>query len=318
MATSSSMKGRTCLITGASGGIGKETAVALATLGATVVMVSRDSERGKAALSDVRRRSGGSNDVHLMLADLASLQAVRGLASEVRQGHQQLHVLVNNAGAYNSQLSLTEDGFETTFGVNHLAHFLLTELLLDLLKTTAPARIINVSSSGHTRGKIDFDGFQGENKYAGIAAYCQSKLANVLYTYELARRLESTGVTANCLHPGVVRTGFGHNNSGVVGTFFRVFQGRVSKIMRVPFILTPEQGAQTSILSRVLAGCRKRNGQILREEQADRIERPFPRCRLGAAALASERRARKLGQGRSTLGRRPQATPILMLLRAAQ
>ncbi|MCH8901307.1 MAG: SDR family oxidoreductase [Chloroflexi bacterium] len=236
------MKGRTCLITGASGGIGKETAVALAKLGATVVMVSRDSERGKAALADVRRRSGGSNNVHLMLADLASLQAVRSLASEFQQGHQQLHVLVNNAGALNSKLSLTKDGFETTFGVNHLAHFLLTSLLLDLLKASAPARIVNVSSSAHTRGAIDFDGLRGERKYAGIAAYSQSKLANVLFSNELARRLEGTGVTANSLHPGVIRSGFGHNNSGIWGALFRVFHA-----VARPFLLTPEQGAQTSI-----------------------------------------------------------------------
>ena len=242
MTTGSSMKGRTCLITGASGGIGKETAVALATLGATVVMVSRDSERGKAALADVRRRSGGSNNVHLMLADLASLQAVRSLASEFQQGHQQLHVLVNNAGALNSKLSLTKDGFETTFGVNHLAHFLLTSLLLDLLKASAPSRIVNVSSSAHTRGAIDFDGLRGERKYAGIAAYSQSKLANVLFSNELARRLEGTGVTANSLHPGVIRSGFGHNNSGIWGALFGVFHA-----VARPFLLTPEQGAQTSI-----------------------------------------------------------------------
>ena len=242
MATSGSMKGRTCLITGASGGIGKETAVALAKLGATVVMVSRDSERGEAALLDVRRRSGGSNDVHLMLADLASLQAVRSLAAEFRQRHEQLHVLVNNAGALNSRLSLTKDGFETTFGVNHLAHFLLTNLLLDLLKASAPSRIINVSSSGHTRGTIDFDGLRGERKYSGIAAYGQSKLANVLFANELARRLAGTGVTANSLHPGVIRTGFGRNNSGIWGALFRVFH-----VVARPFLLTPEQGAQTSI-----------------------------------------------------------------------
>ena len=242
MDRSSSLKGRTCLITGASGGIGKETAVALAKLGATVVMVSRDAERGEAALSDVRRRSGGSNDVHLMLADLASLQAVRDLASDFRQRHQQLHVLVNNAGAFNAQLALTKDGFEMTFGVNHLAHFLLTDLLLDLLKASAPARIINVSSSGHTRGTSAFDGLHGEGKYAGMAVYCQSKLANVLFTYELARRLASDGVTANCLHPGVIRSGFGRNNSGIWGALFRVFH-----TVARPFLLTSEQGAQTSI-----------------------------------------------------------------------
>ncbi len=241
------MQGRTCLITGASGGIGKETAVGLATLGATVVMVCRDSERGEAALSDVRRRSGGSKDVHLMLADLASLQAVRGLASEFRQRHQRLHVLVNNAGAYNAKRLLSEDGHELTFAVNHLAHFLLTNLLLDLLKASAPARIVNVSSRSHMGATIDFDDPHKENGYRGLSAYGQSKLANVLFTRELARRLQGTGVTANSLHPGLVRTGFGRNNGGAIGALIRVFQARVLQIVPIPFILTPEQGAETSI-----------------------------------------------------------------------
>ena len=247
MATSSSMKGRTCLVTGASGGIGRETAVALAKLGATVVMVSRDSERGEVALSDVRRRSSGSNDVQLMLADLASLQAVRSLASEFRQRYQRLHVLVNNAGAYNAKRLLSEDGHELTFAVNHLAHFLLTNLLLDLLKASAPARIVNVSSRSHMGATIDFDDLHKESGYRGMSAYGQSKLANVLFTRELARRLEGTGVTANSLHPGVVRTGFGRNNDGAIGALFRIFQARVFQIAPIPFILTPEQGAETSI-----------------------------------------------------------------------
>ena len=247
MTANSSMKGRTCLITGASGGIGKETAVALATLGATVVMVSRDSERGKAALADVRRRSGGSNDVHLMLADLASLQAVRSLASEFRQKHQRLHVLVNNAGAYNVKRLLSEDGHELTFAVNHLAHFLLTNLLLDLLKASAPARIVNVSSRSHMGATIDFDDLQQESGYRGMAVYGQSKLANVLFTRELARRLEGTGVTANSLHPGLVKTGFGRNNGGAIGAIFRMFQARVFQIVPIPFIITPERGAETSV-----------------------------------------------------------------------
>ena len=247
MATSGSMKGRTCLVTGASGGIGKETAVGLAKLGATVVMVSRDSERGKAALSDVRRRSGGSNDVHLMLADLASLQAVRSLAAEFRERHQQLHVLVNNAGAYNAKRLLSEDGHELTFAVNHLAHFLLTNLLLDLLKTSAPSRIVNVSSRSHLGATIDFDDLHNERGYRGMSVYGQSKLANVLFNRELARRLEGTGVTANSLHPGLVKTGFGSNNGGAIGAIFRMFQARVFQIVPTPFILTPEQGAETSV-----------------------------------------------------------------------
>ena len=241
------MQGRTCMVTGASGGIGKETAVGLANLGATVVMVCRDSERGEAALWDVRHRSGGSNDVQLMLADLASLPAVRSLASEFRQRHQRLHVLVNNAGAYNAKRLLSDDGHELTFAVNHLAHFLLTNLLLDLLKESAPARIVNVSSRSHLGATIDFDDLNKESGYRGMSVYGQSKLANVLFTRELARRLEGTGVTANSLHPGVVRTGFGRNNSGAIGALFKIFQARVFQIAPIPFILTPEQGAETSI-----------------------------------------------------------------------
>ena len=241
MSATTSMVGRVCMITGANGGIGKETALALAEMGATVIIVARDSEKGRVALTDVRRRSGNDH-VELMLADLASLDAVRRLAAEFREKHQQLHVLVNNAGAYNAQRSLTEDGFEMTFGVNHLAHFLLTDLLLNTLKASAPARIINVSAGLHTRATIAFDRLHGERKYAGISAYGQSKLANVLFTYELARRLDGAGVTANCLHPGVVRTGFGRSNNGIQGALFGVFH-----TVARPFLLSPEQGAQTSI-----------------------------------------------------------------------
>jgi len=177
-----------------------------------------------------------------MIADLASLDEIRGLAAAYKQKHQQLHVLVNNAGAYNAQRTTTKDGFETTFGVNHLAYFLLTELLLDVLKASAPARIINVSSTAHVGGHMNFDDLQGEKKYVGRAAYGQSKLANVLFTYELARRLEGTGVTANALHPGVVRTGFGKNNPGMMGQLFRLAQ-----TVARPFFISPVQGAATSI-----------------------------------------------------------------------
>ncbi len=241
MSATTSMVGRVCMITGANDGIGKETALALAEMGATVIIVARDSEKGRVALTDVRQRSGNDH-AELMVADLASLDAVRRLAAEFREKNQQLHVLVNNAGAYNAQRSLTEDGFEMTFGVNHLAHFLLTDLLLNTLKASAPARIINVSSGAHTRATIAFDGLRGERKYAGMSAYGQSKLANVLFTYELARRLDGAGVTANCLHPGVVRTSFGRSNNGIWGAFFRVFH-----TVARSFLLTPEQGAQTSI-----------------------------------------------------------------------
>jgi NAD(P)-dependent dehydrogenase (short-subunit alcohol dehydrogenase family) len=235
------MNGKTCIVTGASLGIGKEAAAALAGMGARVVMVCRDPGRGEAAMADVVGQSGNSN-VELMIADLASLDAIRGLAAAYKQKHQQLHVLVNNAGAFNAGRTTTKDGFETTFGVNHLAYFLLTDLLLDVLKASAPARIVNVSSLAHVGGHINFDDLQGEKSYNGRKAYGQSKLANVLFTYELARRLEGTGVTANVLHPGVVRTGFGKNNPGIIGQLFEIGQ-----VIGRPFFISPAQGAATSI-----------------------------------------------------------------------
>ncbi|MDP9238496.1 MAG: SDR family oxidoreductase [Chloroflexota bacterium] len=235
------MTGKTVMVTGASLGIGKETAAALAGMGARVVIVCRDRARGEAARAEIARQSGNPG-VELMLADFSSLAQVRELAAAFKQQHPQLHVLVNNAGAYNAHRTTTTDGFETTFGVNHLGYFLLTDLLLDVLKASTPARIVNVSSGAHRGGHINFDDLQGEKGYSGRKAYGQSKLANVLFTYELARRLEGTGVTANAVHPGVVRTGFGKNNPGVLGTAFGIFQ-----IIGRPFYLSPADGAATSI-----------------------------------------------------------------------
>lgn len=239
--TSNEMAGRTCLITGATNGIGKETAIELAKMGASVVLVARDERKGRAAQSELKERSGA--DSELLLADLASLADVRRLAEEYRSRHDKLHVLINNAGAYNSKRELSKDGYEMTIAVNHLAHFLLTDLLLDVIKASAPARIINVSSGAHSGAKMDFDDLQGESGYGvGMRAYGQSKLANVLFTNELARRLEGANVAVNSLHPGVVRTGFGRNAKGIIGGVFAVFQfvGR-------PFLLSSAQGAETSI-----------------------------------------------------------------------
>jgi retinol dehydrogenase 14 len=235
------LAGKTCLVTGANQGIGKETAIGLARLSATVVITARDRAKGEMALVDVKRRSA-SDAVEFMLADFASLDSIRQFAGEFQQRHQHLHVLVNNAGAYNAARTLTQDGFETTFGVNHLGYFLTTKLLLDTIKASAPARIVNVSAGAHTGASINFDDLQGQRSYGGWGAYAQSKLANILFTYESARRLEGTGVTANCLHPGVVVTGFGQNNTGLAGGLVRLFHtlGR-------PFLLSPEKGARTSI-----------------------------------------------------------------------
>jgi NAD(P)-dependent dehydrogenase (short-subunit alcohol dehydrogenase family) len=236
------MARKVCLVTGANQGIGKETALALARTGAAVVMTSRDRAKGEAALADVRTRSGSEN-VELMLADFGSFESIRRLAAEFLANHDRLDVLVNNAGAIITTRSKTADGFETTFGVNHLGYFLLTNLLLDTIKRSAPARIVNVASNGHLRARMDFDDLNSERgRYSAMTAYTRSKLANVLFTYELARRLQGTGVTANCLHPGVIRSGFGKNNDGYPRLIFQAFQ-----IIARPFILSNEQGARTSV-----------------------------------------------------------------------
>src|SRR4029453_16040001 len=199
------MSGRVCLVTGASSGIGLETARGLAELGASVVLVARDRERGESARDEVRGDAKGGA-IDLLLADLSSRKQVHALAAQVRERYRSLHVLVNNAATIVRAYVETEDGIETQWAVNHLAPFLLTSLLLDLLRASAPSRIVNVASQVEASGSIAFDDVGRRKRYDRVEAYCQSKLANVLFTYELARRLEGTGVTANCLHPGVIAT----------------------------------------------------------------------------------------------------------------
>src|SRR5215210_5786673 len=203
-----SMGEKICLITGASSGIGKATAMGLANMGASVVMVGRDRGRGEAAMAEIKEKSPNAS-VDLMLADVSSQQEIRRIADEFKDAHPRLDVLINNAGVFSSKRITSADGIEMTFAVNHLAYFLLTNLLLDVLKDSAPSRIVNVASGEQRNATIDFDELQGEKGYKGAKAYSQSKLANVLFTYELARRLEGTGITANCLHPGVVGTNLG-------------------------------------------------------------------------------------------------------------
>ncbi|MGH3147263.1 MAG: SDR family oxidoreductase [Rubrobacter sp.] len=228
---------KVCLITGATSGIGRATAMGLANMGAGVVMVGRDRGRGEAAMAEIKEKSGNAS-VDLMLADVSSREQIRRLAGEFKEAYPRLDVLINNAGVFHSERITTADGIETTFAVNHLAYFLLTNLLLDVLEASAPSRIINVSSGAHGDGTIDFDDLQGEKGYKGAKAYSQSKLATVLFTYELDRRLEGTGVTANCLHPGVVGTNFGSGVSGVFGFMMRSL---------TPLMKSPEKGAGTSI-----------------------------------------------------------------------
>ena len=235
-----SMQGKTVLITGANSGIGKETAVELARAGATVVFTSRDPQKGAQAAADIRRRSGA--DIALMPLDLASFPSIRALAADFLQRYDELHVLINNAGLVLSERTETEQGFETTFGVNHLGHFLLTQLLLDRIKASAPARIINVASRAHrfARNGLDFDDLQLTKSYGGMQAYGRSKLANIYFTRELARRLEGTSVTVNALHPGGVNTGFARDGD-VRAPFSWLWT------LAKPFLRSPEKGAQTSI-----------------------------------------------------------------------
>ena len=202
------MTGRTVLVTGGTSGIGKATAIGLAALGARLVITGRDLRRAEAAADDIRRATDNPN-VIAFGADMSSQAEVRRLAAEVLDAYPRLHVLVNNVGGFWSGRHVTADGLERTFAVNHLAPFLFTELLLDRLKASAPARVVTVASGAQSLGTIDFDDLQGERDYSGDTAYNQSKLASVMFTYELARRLEGTAVTANVLHPGVVNTGFG-------------------------------------------------------------------------------------------------------------
>src|SRR5215204_6047846 len=231
------MGGKTVLITGGTSGIGKATAVALAAMGANVVVVGRNSERGEAALEEIRAQ-GHSESVELMLADLSVQSEVRGLAEEFLERHDRLDVLVNNAGLVQSKRTETPDGIETTLTINHLAPFLLTNLLLEVLKESAPSRIVTVSSEARRGAKIDFGDLQSVRRYRGFGVYGMTKLANILFTYELAERLRGTGVTANCVHPGPVNTNFGMNNRGLMVLLFRAFK---------PFMRTPEKGADTLI-----------------------------------------------------------------------
>jgi NAD(P)-dependent dehydrogenase (short-subunit alcohol dehydrogenase family) len=214
------MRGKVCMITGASSGIGKETAKALARMGATVVMVGKSSERGEGAKREILTQFPNAS-LELMAVDFSTLEAVRGLASDFTSRHQELHVLMNNAGTIPAKREVSTDGFEMQFAVNHLAPFLLTNLLLDVIKLSAPARIVNTSSGIHNRGKIDFDNLQAERGYSLFGAYGRSKLANVLFTYELAQRLKGTGVTANCFTPGMTKTDLGRHIRGPSGFFFR-------------------------------------------------------------------------------------------------
>jgi NAD(P)-dependent dehydrogenase (short-subunit alcohol dehydrogenase family) len=235
------MHGKVVVITGSNIGIGKETAAGIAALGATTVLACRNPEKAAAAQAEIKERTG-NDDVHVVILDLADFESVRTAADEVERRWDRLDVLINNAGGIWSDRQTTKQGFEQTFAVNHLGHFLLTNRLLDRLKASAPSRVVNLSSVGHHwawRG-LQFDDLQSEKRYSVMDVYGRSKLANILFTRALARRVEGTGVTVNAVHPGPVRSGFGMDGDmrGIVGLGNRLIR---------PFEISPAAGAKTSI-----------------------------------------------------------------------
>lgn len=253
------MRGKVCLVTGATAGIGEVTALELARLGATVIIVGRNAQKCATVVAQIKAQTANPN-VDYMVADLARQRDIRQLALQVQQKYEQLHVLINNAGATFSTRQLTDEGFEMTWALNHLNYFLLTHLLLDLLQASAPARIINVSSGAHLMGEIDFDNLQGEKRFRGFRQYSNSKLANVLFTYELARRLEGTGVTVNALHPGMVASNFGTNNGWI-------WRNIVRPAMNL-FSISVTEGASTTLYLATSAALETVSGQYFDKKKA--------------------------------------------------
>ncbi len=229
------LSGKRVLITGCTLGIGREATLQLAALGADLVLIARDPAKLTALAAELNTLGGGGT-VSTEVADLSSQQAIRALAERLLANNPRIDVLINNAGGIFLEHKKTVDHIEWTFAVNHLAYFLLTELLLPRIIESAPARIISTSSGAHVPGRIDFENLNGEKGYGGMRAYAQSKLANLLFTYELARRLEGKGVTANALHPGAVRTGFGRNEKGWLSVLVK---------LGAPFLLSPKKAART-------------------------------------------------------------------------
>jgi NAD(P)-dependent dehydrogenase (short-subunit alcohol dehydrogenase family) len=232
------MRGKTCVVTGANAGIGRETVRALARMGAQVALVCRNRAKGEEALESLRKETGNEG-LRLFVADLSSQADIRRVAGELREAYPRIDVLVNNAGAIHGERTTTVDGLETTFATNHLGYFLLTHELLHVLRRSAPARIVNVASDAHRLVQgLDFDDLQSEKRYTAMNAYARSKLANILFSAELARRLQGSGVTSNALHPGVVATNFGKNASGPFALLLAL--GR-------PFMRSIAKGAATTI-----------------------------------------------------------------------
>lgn len=239
--TKRDMSDKVVVVTGANTGIGKETALALARAGARVVITSRDAAKGAAASREIRADSG-SDAVEVLALDLADLHSIRTFADELLATADRIDVLVNNAGVVLAQRTETVDGFETTFGVNHLGSFVLTDLLLDRIRASAPARIVNVSSHAHKQARtgLDFDDLQSERSYKAFDVYAKTKLANIYFTKVLSERLEGTGVTVNAVHPGFVASRFGRDGDG--GTL-----AEIAMVLGRPLAISPEKGARTSV-----------------------------------------------------------------------
>ena len=231
-----SMDGKLCIVTGATSGIGKETARGLVRMGARVAIVARNPKKARATEAELNRDARVPIDI--LEADMASLVQVRALAGEIARRYPTVDVLVNNAGVYRVRRHVTTDGYEETFAVNHLAPFLLTNLLLDHLRASAPARIVTVASNAHLGFTLDFEDLQSEHSYKSFRVYGRTKLANIMFTYALSRRIEGSGLTINALHPGFVASNFGSGNH---------LPARPILFIATPFILSPAQGARTPI-----------------------------------------------------------------------
>jgi NAD(P)-dependent dehydrogenase (short-subunit alcohol dehydrogenase family) len=265
------LKGKICLITGATSGIGKETAIELAAREAILVLPVRDIMKGETLKDEILEKSPGAQ-IEIIPCDLASFDSIRSFTDSFKSRYQQLHLLINNAGLWEFKKKLSEDGIEMTFAVNHLAPFLMTNLLLDTIQESAPARIINVSSESHRRGTINFEDIEFSRRYSGIKAYGQSKLANILFTKKLSHLLKGSGITVNCLHPGFV-------NTSIFNTI-----PRPAFWMMKPFMTTPRKGAVTTIYlatsdeaanfrGEYIVDCKpkKPNKEALRKDIADRL-----------------------------------------------
>lgn len=262
------MKGRVCVVTGANRGIGKSTALGLAGLGATVVMICRDAALGEAARREIRERAG--NDlVDCLQADLSSLESIESVAREIGRRHDRLHVLINNAGVFRSACLLTAEGRETTFAVNHLGVFRLTRGLIGQLRESAPSRVIITSSQAHRQARLDPEDLDMQRSFNGMIAYCNSKLENLLFSYELSRRLEGSGVCVNAIHPGSIRTRLVEEDLLGMSALTRL-----ARPLCVPFLRTPETGARTGILlasSPDLEGVTGRYYKLEREARSSRV-----------------------------------------------